>query len=83
MAFGDALSVIWKTMTGILAIGLLASLFMQDVPLHSEVDKKWEEPTVDKLGAVESGEKRRSVTCDSRTTSKEPCDKSTDTCAVL
>ncbi|CDO74565.1 hypothetical protein BN946_scf184771.g1 [Trametes cinnabarina] len=40
-AFGDSITVIWKVMVGILAIGLLASLFMADVPLHDMTDEKW------------------------------------------
>ncbi|KAH8102976.1 Mfs1.2 [Cristinia sonorae] len=42
VAFGKAVRVIWKTMTGIVAIGLLASLMMKDVPMHRYVDENWD-----------------------------------------
>ena len=42
IAFGDALAVVWQTMIGIIGIGLLASLMMKDVPLHTYTDKKWD-----------------------------------------
>ncbi|TFK84795.1 Mfs1.2 [Polyporus arcularius HHB13444] len=40
-AFGESIAVIWKVMVGVLGIGFLSSLLMQDVPLHEQVDKKW------------------------------------------
>ncbi|KAH8102989.1 hypothetical protein BXZ70DRAFT_1063074 [Cristinia sonorae] len=40
VAFGEAVRVIWKTMTGIVAIGLLASLMMKDVPRY--VGENWD-----------------------------------------
>ncbi|CDO69089.1 hypothetical protein BN946_scf184992.g38 [Trametes cinnabarina] len=40
-AFGESIAVIWKVMVGILAIGLISSLFMADVPLHDMKDEKW------------------------------------------
>jgi hypothetical protein len=39
-AFGQSLRPIWYTFVGIYAIGLVASLFMRDVPLHNYVDEK-------------------------------------------
>lgn len=42
IAFGEALAVVWQTMIGIIGIGLLASLMMKDVPLHTYTDKKWD-----------------------------------------
>lgn len=44
VAFGESLSIIWKVMTGILAVGLLVSLLMKDVPLHDFTDEKWDLP---------------------------------------
>ncbi|KAH8102978.1 Mfs1.2 [Cristinia sonorae] len=41
VAFADSVAVIWKTMTGIVAIGLLASLLMGDIPMHTYVDERW------------------------------------------
>ena len=41
-AFGDSLVVVWQTMLGILGIGFIASLFMQNIPLHTQTDKKWD-----------------------------------------
>ena len=40
-AFAGSISVIWQVMSGVAAIGLLASLFMEDIPLHTAVDEKW------------------------------------------
>ena len=40
-AFGDSLVVLWQVMTGIAAIGLVASLFMKGLPLHTQVDESW------------------------------------------
>ncbi|KAH8101198.1 Mfs1.2 [Cristinia sonorae] len=41
VAFAESVGVIWKTMTGIVGIGLLASLIMRDVPMHRYVDERW------------------------------------------
>jgi len=41
LAFAGSMSVVWKVMTGIVAIGLFVSLFMSDVPLSEKVDEKW------------------------------------------
>ena len=56
-AFGVALSVIWKTSVGVLAIGLFASLLMRDVPLHTNLDEKWGISDGDKSENVEANEK--------------------------
>lgn len=40
-AFGEAFSVIWQVMAGITAIGLIASVFMKALPLHTQVDERW------------------------------------------
>ncbi|KAH8102988.1 Mfs1.2 [Cristinia sonorae] len=42
VAFADSVAVIWKAMTGVVAIGLLASLLMRDVPMHKYVDENWD-----------------------------------------
>ena len=42
MAFADSLDVIWKTMTGVVGMGLLVSFMMRDVPMHQYVDEKWD-----------------------------------------
>ena len=39
-AFGDGFSEIWLVMTGISGIGLLSSLLMKALPLHTEVDDR-------------------------------------------
>lgn len=67
MAFGVALSVIWKTSTGVLAIGLFASLLMRDVPLHTNVDEKWGISDGDKLENMEANEKIKSRTASTST----------------
>ena len=40
-AFAGSISVIWEVMCGIAGMGFLASLFMEDLPLHTAVDEKW------------------------------------------
>ncbi|KAJ3483959.1 hypothetical protein NLI96_g5966 [Meripilus lineatus] len=40
-AYADSTAKIWEVMCGIAAIGLIASLFMESLPLHTEVDRKW------------------------------------------
>ena len=40
-AFALSISVIWEVMIGIAGIGLLASLMMKGLPLHTEVDRQW------------------------------------------
>ena len=41
VAFASSLKVYWQVLTGIAGIGLLASLFMKGLPLHTEVDRQW------------------------------------------
>lgn len=40
-AFAESIKVIWEVMIGIAGMGLLASLFMKGLPLHTEVDRQW------------------------------------------
>ena len=40
-AFADSMVVMWQVMTGIAAVGLLSSVFMKGLPLHTEVDARW------------------------------------------
>lgn len=40
-AFGESAAVIWQVMIGIAAVGLLTSLPMRALPLHTQVDEKW------------------------------------------
>ena len=40
-AFADSISIIWKVMIGVSALGALASLLMKGLPLHTDVDEKW------------------------------------------
>ena len=40
-AFSGSLQTVWQVMTGIVCVGLLASLLMQDIPLQNAVDEKW------------------------------------------
>ncbi|KAJ3483963.1 hypothetical protein NLI96_g5968 [Meripilus lineatus] len=40
-AYADSTAKIWEVMCGLAAIGLIASLFMESLPLHTEVDRKW------------------------------------------
>lgn len=41
VAFADSISVIWDVMAGIAGMGLLASLAMKGLPLHTELDERW------------------------------------------
>ncbi|KAJ7146731.1 iron permease, partial [Mycena epipterygia] len=41
VAFADSLRVVWQVLIGVSIIGLLASLAMKRLPLHTDVDKKW------------------------------------------
>ena len=41
IAFAESIATIWRVMAGIAGIGLIASLFMEALPLHSQVDEKW------------------------------------------
>ena len=58
VAFAESLKVIWQVMIGIAGIGLIASLFMKGLPLHTSVDKQWA------LQDDEAGEKAVSVGLD-------------------
>ena len=40
-AFAESLRVVWQMIIGVGGIGLLASLLMKGLPLHTEVDRKW------------------------------------------
>ncbi|KAF7794628.1 hypothetical protein EIP86_005764 [Pleurotus ostreatoroseus] len=54
-AFAESVTVIWQVMTGIAGIGLIASLAMKGLPLHTEVDEKWGMQGAD--DAVDANEK--------------------------
>ncbi|KAJ6474403.1 major facilitator superfamily domain-containing protein [Mycena vitilis] len=41
VAFAESLRVVWQVLIGIAGAGLLASLAMKRLPLHTEVDQKW------------------------------------------
>ena len=40
-AFADSLIVLWQVMIGIAGLGLLSSLFMKALPLHTQRDEQW------------------------------------------
>ena len=40
-AFADSLAVLWRVCIGITGMGLLASLPMKALPLHTQVDERW------------------------------------------
>ncbi|KAI0087468.1 iron permease [Irpex rosettiformis] len=40
-AFSDSIRVIWQVMAGISGLGLLCSLPMKGLPLHTQVDERW------------------------------------------
>ncbi|KAJ7123777.1 MFS general substrate transporter [Mycena crocata] len=41
IAFADSLSVVWSVLLAIAGIGLVASLFMKGLPLHTKLDSRW------------------------------------------
>lgn len=41
-AFATSLDVVWRVQLIISAVGMLASLFMRSLPLHTETDRKWD-----------------------------------------
>lgn len=41
VAFAESIIVIWKVLIGIAGLGLVSSLFMKGLPLHTEVDESW------------------------------------------
>ncbi|THH19084.1 hypothetical protein EW146_g2001 [Bondarzewia mesenterica] len=41
VAFADSLKVIWQVLVGVAGLGLLSSLMMKHLPLHTAVDKDW------------------------------------------
>ena len=41
VAFADSIAVIWQVMIGIAGLGLLCSLPMKALPLHTQVDEDW------------------------------------------
>ncbi|KAJ6550611.1 iron permease [Mycena vulgaris] len=41
IAFAQSLRVVWQVLIGVSGLGLLASLAMKRLPLHTEVDQKW------------------------------------------
>lgn len=60
-AFGESIVVIWQVMIGIAALGLLTSLPMKSLPLHTQVDERWgiegkqsEDSAITRTGADES-----------------------------
>ena len=52
-AFADSLIVLWQVMIGIAGLGLVASLFMKGLPLHTQMDENW--------GIAEKDESRTDV----------------------
>ncbi|KAI0791733.1 MFS general substrate transporter [Abortiporus biennis] len=41
VALGDGISVLWEVLMGIAGVGVLASLMMKGLPLHTQVDENW------------------------------------------
>lgn len=40
-AFLDSIRTIWKVLAGLSGLGLISSLFMEGLPLHSVTDETW------------------------------------------
>lgn len=41
LAFAQSIDVIWQAMIGVAGVGLIAALFMEGLPLHTQVDQDW------------------------------------------
>lgn len=41
LAFAQSIDVIWQVMIGVAGVGLIAALFMEGLPLHTQVDQDW------------------------------------------
>lgn len=41
VAFAESLGVFWLVLIGVSGIGLLVSLFMKGLPLHTAMDRNW------------------------------------------
>ena len=41
VAFADSIRVLWQVMVGVAGLGLLSSLLMRGLPLHTRVDEEW------------------------------------------
>jgi hypothetical protein len=41
IAFANSLKVVWKVFVGISGVGLLSSLLMRSMPLHTAIDEDW------------------------------------------
>lgn len=54
-AFAESVAVFWQVLIGIAGMGFVASLFMNALPLHTEIDKRWG------LEEGKTGEKEESV----------------------
>ncbi|KAJ6498098.1 MFS general substrate transporter [Mycena vitilis] len=55
-AFADSISVIWKVLSGLAGAGLIVSLFMKEVPMHSTVnDPDAAEPKADDIATGTDG----------------------------
>ncbi|KAJ6498325.1 major facilitator superfamily domain-containing protein [Mycena vulgaris] len=53
-AFAEALRVIWRIMIGISGAGLLSSLFMKSLPLHTTKDENWALQEKEKVDTTET-----------------------------
>ncbi|KAJ7666622.1 major facilitator superfamily domain-containing protein [Mycena polygramma] len=41
VAFAESLGVVWAVLVALAGVGLLASLFMEGLPLHTKLDRRW------------------------------------------
>ena len=53
-AFAASIAVIWQVMIGVASIGLVASVFMKSLPLHTSLDENWGLEEAAKLDAAKS-----------------------------
>ncbi|KAF4564077.1 hypothetical protein EYR36_003328 [Pleurotus pulmonarius] len=67
-AFAESLRVLWQVLIGVCGMGLVASLFMRHLPLHTSVDREWgmEERGKDRVQADSSTALARPVELNDR-----------------
>ncbi|KAK7039367.1 MFS domain-containing protein [Favolaschia claudopus] len=58
-SFADSLRVVWQTMIGFAGLGLLLSLLMKEIPMHTTVDESYALQEKVKEGEVNVAEERK------------------------
>lgn len=61
VAFAGSLQVVWQVLTGICGLGLLLSLAMKKLPLHTHTDEHWGVKDSSPVAEVELGSTPKEV----------------------